>query len=128
MKNKSQNNKSFIHSSSNNTTLEFCFCVCLLCFFFWGGEGVTRFFKMRMEILTDREVDVHEQEHVCDDEIGVLGEHLAVRVVDVYDRVHLAVVDVLGRFWVDILQARLQCQQKSVTIKDRELTTNEWMT
>lgn len=84
--------------------------------------------EVRIEILTDREVDVHEQEHVCDDEIGVLGEHLAVRVVDVYDRVHLAVVYVLGRFWVDILQARLQGQQKSVTIKDRELTINEWMT
>lgn len=81
-----------------------------------------------MEILTDREVDVHEQEHVCDDEIGVLSEHLAVRVVDVYDRVHLTVVHILGRFWVDILQARLQGQQKSVTIKDRKLTPNEWMT
>lgn len=68
-----------------------------------------------MCILTDREVDVHEEEHVCDDEIGVLREHLAVGVVDVYDRVHLTVVYVLCRLWVDILQARLQGQQKSET-------------
>lgn len=72
-----------------------------------------------MCILTDREVDVHEQEHVCDDEIGVLREHLAVGVVDVYDRVHLTVVHVLGRLWVDILQARLQGQQKSETRKKK---------
>lgn len=72
-----------------------------------------------MCILTDREVDVHEQEHVCDDEIGVLREHLAVRVVYVYDRVHLTVVHVLGRLWVDILQARLQGQQKSKTRKKK---------
>lgn len=58
-----------------------------------------------MSILTDREVDVHEEEHVCDDEIGVLREHLAVGVVDVYDRVDLTVVHVLCRLWVDILQA-----------------------
>lgn len=72
-----------------------------------------------MCILTDREVDVHEQEHVCDDEIGVLREHLAVGVVDVYDPVHLTVVHVLGRLWVDILQARLQGQQKSKTRKKK---------
>lgn len=55
-----------------------------------------------MCIFIDREVDVYEEEYICDDEIGVFREYFVVGVVDVYDRVYLIVVYVLCRFWVDI--------------------------